>query len=68
MLCVHIDPGRKINNILMYGMHTYVATTVHEEDGKPNEQFLQEVREYFEQQRSKKPADREARHTTPGKL
>jgi hypothetical protein len=44
-----------------------IATQIQEEDGKPNAQFLQEVREYFEQQSSKKPADRQARHATQGK-
>ena len=46
----------------------HIAIQVREEGGKANEQFLKEVQEYFEQQRSKKPADREARHVIRGKL
>ena len=38
------------------------AIDVHEEDGVPSENFLTEVRSYFEQQKTKKPANRVTRH------
>ena len=36
---------------------------VHEEDGEPSENFLTEVQSYFEQQKVKRPANRDTRHT-----
>ena len=36
---------------------------VHEDDGEPSENFLREVQNYFEQQKTKHPANRNTRQT-----
>ena len=55
--------------ILHYCMYIHVSVTnVHEEDGEPSENFLTEVRNYFEQQKLKKPASWDKRHTSDGEL
>ena len=52
--------------IILY-IHISV-TNVQEENGEPSENFLTEVRSYFEQQKIKKPTYRDTRHANDGEL
>ena len=42
-------------------------TAIPEDDVPPSDEYLEEVREYFQQQLSKKSLGREARHAIGGK-
>ena len=50
-------------------LYTHISVTnIHEEDEEPSEKFLVEVRNYFKQQKTKNPANRDTRHTSDGEL
>ena len=52
----------------MHGYHMSIANHIPEDDGEPSENFLTQVRRYFEQEKEKNTVDRHTRQISGGKI